>query len=143
MLEMISVIFPGIFLFIESIRDIRKREISMISVGIFGVLGIVLQLISDASNWYSMLAGALVGVVVLLSAKITCEKIGYGDGWLLVVTGIYLGFRYNLFLFAIALFLSAVVSMVLMVFKKVNRKSAIPFIPFVLGGYCIMLAGVI
>lgn len=142
MLEIIRVALLGIFLFIEGIRDIRKREISMISVAVFATLGIMVQVISDVSNWYGMIGGALIGLAVLLSAKVTREKIGYGDGWLLLVSGIYLGFRYNLFLFMIALFLSAAISIVLLICKKVSCKSTMPFAAFVFLGYCIMLAGV-
>lgn len=142
MLEIISMVMPGIFLFMEGLRDIRKREISMINVGVFGVLGIPVRLILDMNNWFGMIAGALIGLAVLISAKITREKIGYGDGWLLVVTGIYLGFRYNLFLFTISLFLSAAVSIVLLICKKVNRKSTMPFAAFAFLGYCLMLAGI-
>lgn len=141
--EAIKIIVPGFFLLIEGIRDFRQRSISMISVGIFAVLGIIVQMVYDWSNWKVMLGGILFGGTVLLAAKITEEKIGYGDGWILVVTGIYLGFRDNLVLFALALFLSAIVSVVLLMLKKVTRKTTMPFVAFVFLGYCVMLIGVI
>ena len=141
--EIINVFLPGIFLLVEGIRDIKKKQISMISVGSFAGIGLVLRMVFNLNSWYQSIAGAGIGLFLLLVAKITKEKIGYGDGWVILVTGIYLGFRYNLFLLTVSLFISALVSIVLLSFKKVNRKSTMPFVAFIFVGYCIMLAGVI
>ncbi len=143
MQEAIKVISVGIFLLVEGIRDIKQRQISMISVGIFAIIGLILQLVFDFDGWYKPIGGATLGILLLLFAKITKEKIGYGDGWIIFVTGIYLGFRYNVFLLTMALFLAALVSVGLLICKKVNRQSAMPFVTFVFVGYCIMLTGLI
>lgn len=143
MLEIIKVLLPGTFLLVEGIRDIRTRQISMISVGIFAGIGLVLRMTFDFGSWYHSVAGAGLGCFLLLLAKITEEKIGYGDGWIILVTGIYLGFRYNLLLLTMSLFLSALTSVVLLMLRKVNRKSTMPFVAFIFAGYCIMLAGVV
>lgn len=141
--EIINVFLPGIFLLIEGIRDIKTRQISMISVGSFAGIGLILRIVYDPDSWYQPIAGAGIGFFLLLIAKMTKEKIGYGDGWIILVTGIYLGFRYNLFLLTVSLFISALASVILLSFKKVNRKSTMPFVAFIFVGYCIMLAGVI
>lgn len=141
--EVINVFLPGVFLLIEGIRDMKVRKISMTSVGVFAGIGLILRLVFDLASWYQSIAGAGLGCLLFLLAKITEEKIGYGDGWTILVTGIYLGFRYNLLLLTMSLFLSALTSVILLIFKKVNRKSTMPFVAFVFVGYCIMLAGVV
>jgi leader peptidase (prepilin peptidase)/N-methyltransferase len=69
----------------------------------------------------------------------TGGKIGMGDGILLCVTGIGLGFWNNLELFGVALFLAAVLSIILMILRVVDRKKSIPFIPFLFAGYLIIV----
>jgi leader peptidase (prepilin peptidase)/N-methyltransferase len=67
-------------------------------------------------------------------------KIGIGDGVLLCATGLGLGFWSNLELFAIALLLAAVISIVLLTFRLADRKKSIPFVPFLLLGYVFVMA---
>lgn len=138
MLEIIKIIVMGVFLLIEGIRDLEKHKVSMITVVIAGVIGVILQFGIIQENGLEILGGILIGVVLLLLAKITREKIGYGDGWIFVVTGIYLGFHSNMYLLLLSLFLASLVSICLLVFKKVNRKTELPFVSFILPGYLLL-----
>lgn len=131
----IKTILFLVFITMEGIRDLRKRSISMKSVQIFGMAGIVMRLSDIKEEWISIVGGFLIGAVLLLIAKITREKIGYGDGWIFAVSGIYLGFYDNLGLFLITLLLSAGTSVVLLVLKKVTVKTELPFVSFVLPAY--------
>lgn len=139
MWEIIRMIAVGIFLLIEGFRDFRKRKISMLSVLIFAVLGIVLEIPEGITVWKEITAGIMVGAVVLGLAKITEGKIGVGDGWVLIVTGLFLGFRGNLFLFMAALFTSAVVSIVLLLCGKADKKTQLPFVSFLFIGYMLTI----
>ena len=62
-----------------------------------------------------------------------------GDGLILSVTGLGLGFWNNLELFALALFAAALVSIVLLITRLANRKTSIPFVPFLFLGYLLHL----
>jgi len=42
-------------------------------------------------------------------------------------------------LFGLALMLAAVLSIILLAFRKVDRKKSIPFIPFMFAGYLILV----
>lgn len=139
MWEIIRMIAVGIFLLIEGFRDFRKRKISVLSVLIFAVLGIVLEIPEGITVWKEITAGIMVGAVVLGLAKITEGKIGVGDGWVLIVTGLFLGFRGNLFLFMAALFASAVVSIVLLLCGKADKKTQLPFVSFLFIGYMLTI----
>ena len=138
MLEIIKIIVMGVFLLIEGIRDLEKHKVSIITVVIAGVIGVILQFGIIQENGLEILGGILIGIVLLLLAKITREKIGYGDGWIFVVTGIYLGFHSNMYLLLLSLFLASLVSICLLVFKKVNRKTELPFVSFILPGYLLL-----
>jgi leader peptidase (prepilin peptidase)/N-methyltransferase len=76
-----------------------------------------------------------LGLGLVLLSKATGGKIGIGDGLVLAVTGMGLGFWTNMELFAIALSLAAVFSIGLLVIRKANRNKAIPFMPFLMGAY--------
>lgn len=126
-----------IFLTMEGIRDLRERKISMKSVLFFGIVGIITSLPDIKLQWMSLMGGIAIGVGLLLIAKFTREKVGFGDGWIFTVSGVYLGFYNNLSLFFIALFLAAMTSVALLVFKRVSFKTELPFVSFVLPAYFI------
>lgn len=138
MLEIIKIVVLGVFLLIEGIRDLQKHKVSMITVMIAGILGVIFQFGIIQENGLKIIGGILIGIVLLSLAKITREKIGYGDGWIFVVTGIYMGFRNNMYLLLLSLFLASLVSICLLVFKKVNKKTELPFVSFVLPGYLLL-----
>lgn len=140
MLEIIKIVVLGVFLFLEGIRDLRKHKVSMIMVVVVGIIGGVLQINSIRENGMGILSGIFVGIILLLLAKITREKIGYGDGWIFVVTGVYLGFRDNIYLLLLALFLASLVSIFLLAIKKVNGKTELPFVSFMLPSYLLLFA---
>ena len=138
MLEIIKIVVLGVFLLIEGIRDLQKHKVSMITVMIAGILGVIFQFGIIQENGLKIIGGILIGIMLLLLAKMTREKIGYGDGWIFVVTGIYMGFRNNMYLLLLSLFLASLVSICLLVFKKVNKKTELPFVSFVLPGYLLL-----
>lgn len=139
MLELIKAIILGAFLLTEGIRDLRKRKIAMFSVAIYGVIGVGLQLFILKESGISIVGGVFIGILFLALAKLTGEQVGYGDGWVLMVTGVYLGFRENMFLLALSLLLTAAASMLLLMFKKAGRKTSLPFAGFMVPGYVLLL----
>lgn len=138
-LEIIRIIVLGEFLLIEGYRDLRQRNISMMVVWIVGVLGMILQFAGIKENGIEIAGGIIIGVFFLLMAKITDEKIGYGDGWVLMISGLYLGFRDNMYLFLISLMLASFVAIILLLTKKANKKTELPFVSFMLPGYLLLL----
>lgn len=132
---------PGLLLLVAAVQDMKRKEVSIWLLGIFGVLGIPVTLLNGAGGTAALpgaLGGAAVGLLVILMSRLTEGAIGMGDGLLLTVTGIYLGFQENLFLFLCGAFLAAALSVVLLILKKVTRKTSCPFIPFLFAGYLMM-----
>lgn len=136
--NIVEFILLGLLIFC-SIQDLFKKKISlwMIIIG-GGVIGASIPFYHTLTL-YNRLGGVAVGGVVILISIVTGGKIGLGDGLLLCISGIALGFWNNLELFALALFLAALVSIALIVLRLADRKKSIPFVPFLLFGYLFIL----
>ena len=122
-----------------SAEDIKRKQIRLNPVLLFGILGIFLHMLWRMLSIENVLLGMSVGVVLLIFSIVTGGRIGAGDAVLLIVTGIYLGFEQNLQLFFIGLLLCGIWALGLLVLRKKSRKDSIPFVPFLLASYMGML----
>ena len=122
-----------------SAEDIKKKQIRLNSVLIFGILGIFFHMLWRMQSIENLLLGMSVGVVLLFLSVLTGGRIGAGDAVLLIVTGIYLGLEQNLELFFCGLLLCSMWSLGLLVMRKKSRKDSVPFVPFLLAAYMGML----
>lgn len=129
----------GVMLGACSIQDIIHKKINTWLIVAGGLLLVLTLLILRPISITESLSGLPVGVLVMAISKATGGKIGMGDGMVLCVTGLWLGLWGNMELFAYALLAAAIVSVVLLALRLVNRKKSIPFIPFLLLGYLIIL----
>lgn len=134
-----SIIFMMLLLF--SIEDIRKRRIDILPLLAFSVIGAVYQAVTRALTILEICGGMLLGVGLLGIAKMTGESLGYGDGMLFLVTGIYLGGWDNCSLLMTSLVLAFVFAIIQILVRKKSAKSEIPFVPFVLSAYVLYLGG--
>lgn len=115
--------------------DIRTRRIPDRLVLAAATAGLLLMSVDSGKSWIDSLAGGLVsGVVMLIIRMITRNGLGLGDVKLLGCTGIYLGLEGALSSMVVAVVLSGIFSLVLICIKRENRKSEIPFAPFILAG---------
>lgn len=120
----------GVLLFLCGVQDMRSKKISLWLVLSGAILISLIVINSTTLSIINCLGGLGVGIFVIIISILTEGKIGMGDGLLLCVTGIGLGFWTNLELFALALLLAAIVSILLLTFRVADRKKCIPFIPF-------------
>lgn len=132
---MMIQVYVGSLLLYCCIWDWKQRKIPPVPIGLWSIWGIVWMLFREGSSLLSVISGMAIGFLVLMLAKVTREAIGYGDGILLTVTGIYLGGWENMELFLCGCFLAACLSIVLLVVKKAGRKDSMPFVPFLLVSY--------
>ena len=137
-LEIIKIIILGLFLVIEGIRDLRRHKVSMLSVALAGVIGVIIQIPLIKEIYPDMIGGILPGIILLLVAGFTKERIGYGDGWVMFVAGIYLGFAGSIYLLTLSLFIASLTSVLLLICKKAGRKTELPFVAFMVPGFLLM-----
>ena len=115
-----------------SLEDIKRKQLTLIYILVFGIGGILLHLFVPVCSIYSVLWGMLLGIGMVFISIVTGGSVGIGDGVLLVVTGVYLGGQGNLQLFLTGLFLSALWALALLALKKKKGKEEIAFVPFLL-----------
>ena len=130
----------GIFLVICCITDIKFREINPKVLAVFALAGAVLFMICQPVSIFEEAIGLLIGIVFIALWAVTDEKVGLGDGLMMLVTGIYLGGRENSFLIMTAMLLSAVYSIYFLVIKKADRNMKFPFAPFILTAFVLRQA---
>lgn len=136
-LELWQWIIMSVVLIPMSVKDIRKREIN----GYIGLLAIMATLIFRVTYLKEMdfviLMDIIPGAVFLLFSFLSKEKIGYGDGIMLVFVGCVMGFWETILALMISLAVTAILAMIILM-KQKGRNREIPFIPFMSMG---ILAG--
>ena len=128
------VIFAG-YLGVLTVMDIRNKRLNLLFL-LSGFLLMTAGFFCTREIHPLLLAtGAGVGLVFLLASRVTGESFGYGDSILIMIMGGFLGFWDILSLLTAAFLLAAVFSVIMLVRKKFNRKTAFPFVPFLMIAY--------
>ena len=122
---------------IPSILLIVGVVVTIMDMFLQGVLGNFQEIL------YDRIMGAVPGAMLLVLYLITNKKVGMGDGILLMTLGLLLGFEHILVIFCIGLFLQSLLASFLLVFKKANKHTQIPFVPFLMLGNIFMLLYVV
>lgn len=91
-----------------------------------------------AVGWQSRVGGLAVGGLLLLFGYFSEGAIGIADGVIISACGAAFGIYEAVALCFFAALYAAVFSLVLLLLKKAERKSRIPFLPFLLLGYVTM-----
>ena len=81
-----------------------------------------------------MASGAVLGLLFLLISICTHERIGKGDGFLILGTGVYMGFWAS-FMIVFAAMLLVCIYGLFVIKKKRGWKYEIPFAPFLAASY--------
>lgn len=119
-------------LVIISISDLHYQIIPDRILLFFALIFVLLRIIISLEPWYDMLFGAIFGFsILLLIAIISHGGIGGGDIKLLGVIGLVLGFKGTLVTLILAIFLGAIIGLILMVFGKVKKGVPFAFGPFI------------
>lgn len=116
-------------------QDRKSLSISgkfLFAAGILAVLGRIL--VEDrgqdtAAEWGLSL---LPGLFLLLAGRLSRWQIGAGDGAVILIMGLWLGFEKTIVVLTMGLFLCSIFCGGLVLLKKAGRKTEIPFIPFLL-----------
>ena len=131
----------GTYLFWGALQDFRKRKIRTDYLWIGGIVGFVYKLteiIKGNNNLVNWIIALFPGFIMLIIAKYTKEKIGFGDGWIFIVLGNVLTAAEIWYVLQIAIILITIFSMILILSKKVSKEYEIPFLPFLLVAYLIL-----
>lgn len=140
MLETIGVF---LVLTVSSVFDIRKKRIPIQVLIAGGIWAVICLTISAVRNGAEVLTGALPGLIpgagLLALGFLTQQKVGYGDGILLMIMGLMEGGKMVILTFCIGLFLQSILAVLLVLVKKADKQTQIPFVPFLLTARVIIL----
>ena len=132
----------GFYLLAVSIFDIKEKAIPVLFLVVGGILagaGAVYGVIVGAASWYLPLFGMMPGAALLVIARIT-EKMGYGDGIVLLMIGGMIGYRGSLLVLCMGSFFASIFCVVLLAVRKVKKHSRIPYVPFLTGAYWLYIS---
>lgn len=127
--------------FIDLKEKIIPNRLILSGIIFWAVLSLVEILIAHTSwkqvLFFSSIGGIACGGILFIIALIVKNAIGMGDVKMFFVIGLLYGLSntYSIMLFSVLIM--AIVSIALLIAKKVTRKTAIPMAPFVVFGFLI------
>ncbi|MBQ7360609.1 MAG: prepilin peptidase [Lachnospiraceae bacterium] len=131
---MMNEVVAMIYLLWCSRWDLKKRYIPARTLLVGAFAGVMVfigrALWTGRWEWASALIGLIPGACVCALSFVTTDQIGLGDGLILLVIGWMLGVQRATVATVIGLFSATLFGMVLVVLKRGNLHTAIPFIPF-------------
>lgn len=129
-------------LVLAALGDIRKREVTslmLIMCGLVSLADAAVMLSMQSATFAGTALSLIPGALMLLVARITGQGLGYGDGLLALCAAPALGLYKTALGLILAVFLSGILSLVLLVMKKAKGKTRLPFIPFMAAGMGVMV----
>lgn len=129
-------IFLFVFLAICAVCDGIQRKIPLIVVwlGMLAAALLHIQGLGGNQSRQAIILSVIPGVMFWMLSFITGEKVGYGDGWLLIMIGLFMGLWKCFLILMIGLISSSLIVLILLAARKVSRDFKLPFAPFLLLG---------
>lgn len=133
-----------ILLVIFTVSDLKTRTIWWPLAAGTAAMGVLIHFLLPGLPAAGGLTGLLPGGILLLISKVCGEAVGRGDCYVVGALGALTGAKNVTELLFTALLFSAVWGILLMLQKKADRKTPLPFMPFLLAAQlCRMAAGVV
>lgn len=133
-------IMAGICLLIQSIWDIRTKEIPLWISMCFGGCSFFYSICCHR-NWMELALALIPGVICFVLGYCTKEAIGYGDAIILCALGMLYSLEEMLIICVIAVILAGVIGLIMLVVFHKNGKYEIPFVPFMFLGWMSLFFG--
>lgn len=121
-----------VLLLYPAIADIRIRKFHIEPVIATALFFAGTGLIFGQITIADILLGSLPGLAALGISRMTKEALGIGDAVVITALGIISGWKSTCYICLVGLILCAISGLLLIIFKKADRKTALPFIPFLM-----------
>lgn len=118
-----------------SYSDWKTKKVSVLPLGLTMVLSMIACIFVDSVSVWQILGGLLIGLLFLGISKLTKEAVGYGDSWLILSLGIYVGATRLLEILCVASFLASIFSILYCMWHGWSKKHTLPYIPFITIAY--------
>lgn len=132
-----------IFLFVGALWDIKKKAVPKVFLLIWGIVSVIYFVfeIINGQNMLGLLLGVIPGIITLVLSIVTKEKIGLGDGLILICVGCLQTIKDVLCMIFFSFIFLTVVLIFLLAIRRIGRSSRIPFVPFLFLGQLITMYG--
>lgn len=121
-------------LMISSYNDLKWKAVPSWLFAVSGMGGFFYALIENRGKAYWIFwAGS--SVTILIVCRITKQQIGYGDGLMWGIMSLYLKIWENIKIWMIAFILALLFSGISFLLGKIDKKTEIPFLPFLTVAY--------
>lgn len=90
-------------------------------------------------DWLNAIFSIVVLVVLMLVSRMTKEQLGMGDVKLIAVINLIYGLSFTIYSMLLAMTIMLLFSVPLLIAKKINLKSSLPFAPFYAIGSCVFI----
>ncbi len=124
-----------ILLVVCGVSDWKKREIPTLWLSVMSIMVGGWILCFGRNMVISRVLGGLLGIFFFMISKYTKEAVGYGDSWLILILGIYLGGLKALRVLFLASLMAGVIALLSLWKKKWKKSVSIPFVPFLVVAY--------
>ena len=122
---------------VAAVYDVRKKELPwpvFFAAGLVSAICIAKNAFAGGNWFISPLLSLLPGAALVALAFLSKEAMGYGDGLFAMSVGPVFGMEIMFMGIFAAFFLCGITSVLLLVLKRADRKSSLPYIPFLLVG---------
>ncbi len=131
-IEIVLFLLLGICAVIDGIK--REIPVAIVWLGIIMAGILRLQGTIDGEGFLMAVLSVLPGAAFWLISFVTREKVGYGDGWALIMIGLFVGMWRCFLILLIGLVTESVIVLILLAIQRISRDCRIPFVPFLLFG---------
>lgn len=136
---LVTNILVGLLLGIEGIIDYRTKKINIPILIVGALAGLTSLFIFNEFSIWKVVLGLLEGLLAIGLSYVTREGIGYGDGLIIGVTGLILGWKTNLIVILMGVFICSITSIILLITRRADRKKRIPFVPFLAVSFLLVM----
>lgn len=131
MLRQMSYGIVLLFLAMLTPGDLREKKIPVNTTLFFAVPGAIYRLLISSFSGREVLECLIPGGILILFAVLTKESIGFGDGFVVFVMGLWTEGWFTTIAVCISIFCSGICGFIFWVMRKEDQ---IPFVPFLLIG---------
>ncbi len=134
-LNFFRLFFFLIISIINIIYDLKRKKVFSILLIISSCLSLSFLLFYDCRIFINCFAGCIVIIIVfLLIFFISKEGIGLGDMFYLAFFSSLYGYFFSFISFLLSFWIAALVLIIPYLIKKIDKKTKIPFVPFLFMG---------
>lgn len=139
----ILIMVIGVLLFAAGITDIRKKQISRRFLLVLLPVCLAAARLKADFGVSDALGGMAVGLCAVGISMMSREQIGRGDGLVIAAVGLVLGAPGCLAAVCAASLMMCAAAIAVLIFKKGNRRTRLPFLPAIFAGYVLCVGPVL